>query len=349
MRYSKVFLDAIGYDLPPNVVTSSALESRLAPLYDRLRIPMGQVEGLTGIKERRWWDAGFKVSTGAVDAARQALEISGVSAQELGAVVYGGVCRENHEPATACAVAHALGVGSGTAVFDVANACLGALSGLVAVANMIELGQIKAGLVVSCESAREINDAMIQAMLEDADMERFRLSLATLTGGSGAVAMVLTDGSVGGPDAERHRVLGGAMRAAPEHHGLCRWGADPRPGREGHDFMETDGIQVLKHGVTLGAETWQAFLPTLGWREQDVNKVICHQVGAANRSAVLGALGVSVDKDFSTFEYLGNIGTVSVPLTAAIASERGFLRRGERVGWLGIGSGLNCLMLGLEW
>ena len=47
--------------------------------------------------------------------------------------------------------------------------------------------------------------------------------------------------------------------------------------------------------------------------------------------------------------FLGNIGTVSLPITAAIAEERGFLEPGDRVGWLGIGSGLNCLMLGIEW
>jgi 3-oxoacyl-[acyl-carrier-protein] synthase-3 len=46
---------------------------------------------------------------------------------------------------------------------------------------------------------------------------------------------------------------------------------------------------------------------------------------------------------------LGNIGTVSLPLTAALADERGFLEKGDKVGFLGIGSGLNCLMLGWEW
>ena len=37
---------------------------------------------------------------------------------------------------------------------------------------------------------------------------------------------------------------------------------------------------------------------------------------------------------------------MSLPLTAALAEERDFLRPGDRVGFLGIGSGLNCLMLG---
>jgi 3-oxoacyl-[acyl-carrier-protein] synthase-3 len=43
------------------------------------------------------------------------------------------------------------------------------------------------------------------------------------------------------------------------------------------------------------------------------------------------------------------MGTVSLPLTAALAEEREFLLPGDRVGFLGIGSGLNCLMLGLQY
>jgi acyl-CoA:acyl-CoA alkyltransferase len=80
-----------------------------------------------------------------------------------------------------------------------------------------------------------------------------------------------------------------------------------------------------------------------------VDRVICHQVGVSHRDTVLKALGIPPDKDFSTFPYLGNIGTVSLPITAALAEERQFLRPGDRVGFLGIGSGLNCMMLGLKW
>ena len=63
----------------------------------------------------------------------------------------------------------------------------------------------------------------------------------------------------------------------------------------------------------------------------------------------LPELGIAREKEYSTYEFLGNMGTVSLPLTAALAEERDFLRPGDRVGFLGIGSGLNCLMLGVEW
>ena len=113
--------------------------------------------------------------------------------------------------------------------------------------------------------------------------------------------------------------------------------------------MRTDATAVLKNGVELARGTWKSFLTTLGWAPQNVDKVICHQVGGPHRAAVLKAFDVSEEKDYSTYEHLGNIGTVSLPLTAALADERGFLNPGDKVGFLGIGSGLNCLMLGWEW
>ena len=163
---------------------------------------------------------------------------------------------------------------------------------------------------------------------------------------------------------------------APQYNSLCRWGLQsllPVAGaaaervfgqsaialvQKGVDlgirhvmipFMETHAGEVLKYGVELGLRTWQHFLAKFGWRSDYLDKVICHQVGAGHRDAVLKAIGVPPEKEFSTFEYLGNIGTVSLPITAAIAEEREFLQPGDRVGFLGIGSGLNCLMLGLEW
>ena len=78
MNYSRVFIDAIGYELPPVVVTSSELEARLRPMYEALRIPEGQLEALTGIAERRWWEPGYPLSQGAIAAARKALAQSDV-------------------------------------------------------------------------------------------------------------------------------------------------------------------------------------------------------------------------------------------------------------------------------
>ena len=346
MLFSNVYIDAFGYELAPNVLTSEDLEERLAPLYAKLHFQPGQLEALTGVRERRLWGADFTMSQGALQAGRKALDQSAVDVSDIGMLVYGGVCRDWLEPATACEVAHRLGVGPEAQIYDVSNACLGILNGMLQVAAAIELKQIEAGMVLSCESSRQIIDISVQRLLECPTMEMFKKTVATLTGGSGAVAVVLTGAAANN---RGHRLAGGVARSAPAYHDLCRWG--PEHGRlaEGTRFMETDSVAVLNHGVALGIETFKAFRAELAWPADLPDKVICHQVGATHQRTILEKLGIPAHKDFSTFAYLGNIGTVSLPITAAIASERRFLKHRQRVAFLGIGSGLNCLMLGLEW
>ena len=346
MQYSRVSIDAFGYELPPNVVTSDDLENRLEPVYEALRFQKGQLEAITGIRERRFWNPDFNMHTGAIQAARKALEASRINPDDIGMLIYGGVCRDNLEPATACAVADGLDLEPATQIYDVSNACLGILNGMVQTANAIELGQIKAGLIVSCESARQIIDITIDRLLKTKDMEVFKKTVATLTGGSGAVAVLMTDSALSGSG---HRVLGGAARSAARHHRLCVWGPDTGIPASGLHRMETDSVSVLQHGVPLGIETFNDLRSELNWTEDQPDKIICHQVGATHQRNILDAIGIPTDRDFTTFKFLGNIGTVSLPITAAIADEREFLLPGDRVGFLGIGSGLNCLMLGIEW
>ena len=359
----------MGYELGPQIVTSAEIEARLAPVYERLHLQAGQLEAWTGIVERRWWQEGARLSDGAISAAGKALAQTAVTPSDLGVLIYAGVCRESFEPATACAVADALGVRGAASVYDVSNACLGVLNGMLDIANRIELGQIRAGLVVSCESAREINEIVMARLLAQAHtgMDDFAQALATFTGGSGAVAMLLTDGSFGAASGgSGARVCGAVSNVAPEHHRLCRWGIEAASAASGTgssgpaagptagvnafaQYMVTDSVAVLKHGVQLGQATWQPFLAQMGWTPSTVDRVICHQVGSGHQEAILKSLQVQRDQDYTTYAYLGNMGTAALPVTAAIAQERGILKAGQRVAFLGIGSGLTCLMMGLEW
>jgi acyl-CoA:acyl-CoA alkyltransferase len=311
-----------------------------------LRLQAGQLEALTGIRERRFWDVGMGMADAAIMAGEKALAAASLPASAIGMLIYGGVCRDHLEPATACKVADGLAISPQAMIYDVSNACLGVLNGMIQVANAIELGQIRAGIVVSAESARQIVDLTIERLLETGDMTMFRETIATLTGGSGAVAVVLTEASL---SAANHRLLGAVVRNATAHHGLCTWGPDSGIPTSGPQVMRTDSIGVLQHGVALGLATYQDFRNQLALRPDEPDKIICHQVGSAHQKTILEALSIPAHKDFSTFQYLGNIGTVSLPLTAAIAAQREFLATGDLVGFFGIGSGLNCLMLGIRW
>ncbi|MFO7965441.1 MAG: 3-oxoacyl-ACP synthase III [Desulfobacterales bacterium] len=345
-HYKNVFIDAFGYELAPNVVTSEELELRLEPVYKALRLQQGTLEAVTGVSERRFWDPDFSVGRGAVMAGKKALLQSAVPVEDIGMLIYGGVCRDHLEPATACAVAHGLGLTSDALVYDISNACLGVLNGMVEIANAIELGAIRAGMVVSCESARQIIDVTIDRLLAEKNMDTFKKTVATLTGGSGAVAVVLADASLSGSG---RRLAGGVAKSAAEHHPLCTWGPNTGIPTAGDQVMETDSAGVLKHGVALGVATYHYFKVQMALSEDRPDKIICHQVGATHQRTILGAIDIPAEKDFTTFRHLGNIGTVSLPITAAIGNERGFLQPGDAVGFLGIGSGLNCLMLRVDW
>lgn len=346
MLYNRVCIDAFGYELPPNVVTTEELEEKLAPLYDALHFQPGQLAALTGIEERRFWDPGFKVSDGALEAGRKALQNASVSPADIGMLMYGAVCRDYIEPATACAVSHGLGLPPAAEVFDVSNACLGVLNGIVQIANAIELGQVKAGMVVACETSREVIEATIERLNLTRDINFFKSNIATMTGGSGAVAVVVADRSMSGGG---HRLAGGAIRHANEHHRLCMWGGETQHSADGQHFLQTDALGVLENGVQLGARTFQDLKQKLSLPSNQPDKIVCHQVGETHQKNILQAIGLPEEKDFTTFRFLGNIGSVSLPITAAIAEERGHLVKGDLVGFLGIGSGLNCLMLGIEW
>jgi len=364
MRYSKVVLEAIAYELAPDVVTSEELEERLAGVYRQLGIQAGQLALITGILERRFWEPGYSMARGAALAARGALAMSAVPSERLGALIYGGVCRDHFEPATACHVAASLRddglpVGSNAMIYDVGNACLGVVNGMLDIADRIELGQIKAGIVVTCETAREIVDTSIARLRRQPSMKLFAETIATLTGGSAAVAVVLSDGSFGAADRPPlPRLRGRVLQSAPEHHQLCRWGVERMDAD--HDiesdadtpyrqFAITDSPAVLEHGLNLGARTWTSFLREMDWRVEQIDRIVCHQVGASHRKAMLKRLGIAHERDFVAYDYLGNTGTAALPVATALAWERGFLVPGQRVGLLGIGSGLSCVMLGIDW
>ena len=232
VKYSRVVIERFGYELAPCVVTSAELEEQLAPVYGSLHIQPGQLEQITGIRERRYWEPGYTVTQGATAAAAKVLTGSPVPSEALEMLIYGGVCREHFEPATACHVAAGLqragySIHPSAHVYDVGNACLGVLNGMLDIANRIELGHIRAGMVFSCETARDIVKTTIARLNGAPDMKEFKTAVATLTGGSAAVAVILSDGSFG--EAGRRRLRGAVVETAPEHHNLCRWGVEAHP------------------------------------------------------------------------------------------------------------------------
>jgi 3-oxoacyl-[acyl-carrier-protein] synthase-3 len=74
----------------------------------------------------------------------------------------------------------------------------------------------------------------------------------------------------------------------------------------------------MREGIATGVATFQQFLAEADWNHDDVHRTFCHQVGTAHRKLLLESLGLDPNRDFTTLEWLGNTGSVALPLTMAI-------------------------------
>ncbi len=344
MRFHSTVIDSLAYVAPPVAWTSSDIEERLKPLYDRLRLPEGRLELMTGIKERRFWDHDIRPSDASAEAGLKALDKSGIAPDQIEVCIHSSVSRDMLEPATASFAHRLMGLSPNVQVLDVSNACLGFLNSLTILSAMIDSGQVKSGIVVSGENGKPLLERTIQLLLEgDLTRKTIKPYFANLTIGAGAVAAVVCHESL---SVNGHRLLGGVCLADTSSNDLCQ--GDSNAAGLGYE-MQTDSEEMLRAGVNLAANTWTEFKSELKWDNDTADRVICHQVGSAHQRLLFESLGLDNEKDYSSYQTYGNTGSAALPITLAKAEEDGFVNKGDRVAMLGIGSGLNCLMLGAEW
>src|SRR6185295_14010861 len=107
--------------------------------------------------------------------------------------------------------------------YDVSNACLGILNGIVQVANLIELGAVKAGLVVGTENGRTLVESTIRQLNHDTNLTRndIKLAVASLTIGSASCAVLLTHRNL---SRTQNLLTTATARAHTGHHELCQGG-----------------------------------------------------------------------------------------------------------------------------
>ena len=337
--FNNVAIEAVACELPATVVTSADIEAQLADTLGRIGIKPGLIEGLTGIRERRFWDADQQASDVATLAAEKVLERSGIDRDAIGCLISTSVSKDYIEPSVASLVHGNLGLADHCINYDIGNACLGFVNAIASVGMMIDAGLVEYGLIVDGENSREVVEATIDRLRRpEATADAFRDQFATLTLGSGAVAMI-----VGRYDRSttRHRVNGSVTRAATRYSRLCL-------GQR--DYMTADASKVLIFGVELARQTWELAGRSLPrWSDGEIDAYMPHQVSQRNMDVLNEKLGLTPQKHYLNFPTLGNIGPAAVPISLSQAAESGRIRPGNHVALMGIGSGLNCSMMSVDW
>jgi 3-oxoacyl-[acyl-carrier-protein] synthase III len=187
-------------------------------------------------------------------------------------------------------------------------------------------------------------ESTLLGLLKDTTLTRksIKPAFASLTIGSGSVALYMRKAR---ENENKPRLVHGAWQANTEHSDLCHGGQSG----SNTTLMATNSEELLHKGVETAQMTWNRFSLKPGWRAENIDRFFCHQVGSAHAKLLFESLGLAPDKNFETLATLGNVGSVSAPITMAMGIEQGAFQQGQKGALLGIGSGINCLMLGVEW
>ena len=333
----------------PDVVTSDWIEKQFADTLERLGVPFGILEGLTGIKERRVWPIDVRYYKEAVKVAEKAIEKANIDPQEIGCLINASVCRDYIEPSQASLVHGDMYGGEGLSPdclnFDVTNACLSFVNAMDIMRLLIDAGRVKYGLIVSCEGSRYALDSTLELLSKpDCDMQTFRDNFALLTIGSANVAMVMGHKFV----SQTGHIMNGSVTTAStanDHNKLCLAETD-------HSRMYADPQALQKAGMPLAITNWEKaskFFKNPLWSEPTIDHYCPHQTSTRQVGAFIKNLNLSREKFHLNLQTYGNTVAAALPMSLHQAQESGCLNEGDHVALMGIGSGINCTMMSVSW
>jgi 3-oxoacyl-[acyl-carrier-protein] synthase-3 len=313
-----------GY-LPPHVVTNDDLSRRIdtsdAWIVER-----------TGIRQRHIAAQGELTSDLATAAARRALDVAGMTPDQIDLIVLATTTPDETFPATATAVQRKLGMTEGAA-FDIQAVCAGFVFALAAADAFIRTGQRRAALVIGAETFSRLldwNDRGTCVLFGD---------------GAGAVVLCAEPGNGDGAD---RGVLSTHIHTDGRHHDMLYVnGGVSSTGTTGVVRME--GKEVFRHAVAKLADAVDEALAANGLGRADIDWLVPHQANKRIIDATLKKLGLAEDKLVLTVDRHANTSAASVPLALADAAGDGRIKPGHLVVIEAIGGGLAWGSAAVRW
>jgi 3-oxoacyl-[acyl-carrier-protein] synthase III len=349
LNFKNVVIESLAVNLPPIEISSATLEDRLAETYQRLGIPFGTLEKLSGVASRYMWDPSVLPSHAATEVVKKVLDESNIKPDQIGSLISCSVTRDYFEPAVASIIHGNLKMKEQCLTFDISNACIGFSDGIAVTANLIESGVIQAGIVVSAEATAKMiehNVRHLQAK-EDISRDEFLKLLPTLTIGSSSVAFILCHKSLA-PDG--HKLKSIVSRSASQYADLCVGNGDFCMTQENFSpLMHTESGKLIASAARTGAKTWQDLQEATGWKKEDVDHVFCHQVGKQVNDAFYNEMGLEFSKEYTIYRKYGNAVSAALPTALVLGAKEKPLKKDEKIVLTAFGSGLNCRFIAIEW
>ena len=261
----------------------------------------------TGIQFRHIAQDDETTSSLATDAARKALDASGLTAKDIDLIIVATATPDQTFPASATIVQHELGCNGGVA-FDVAAVCSGFLYALSVAESMIRAGSAQNAIVIGAETFSRILDWEDRA--------------TCVLFGDGAGAIILS-----GEETDKG-VLATRLHADGAHNQLLY--VDGGAGTTGTvGKLRMRGREVFRHAVANLSSVLTEALDAAGETIDNIDWVVPHQANARILDATAKKLKLAPEKVIKTVDQHANTSAASVPLALDTAVKDGRIKPGD--------------------
>lgn len=289
----------------------------------------------TGIRERRIARENEFPSTLAVEASIKALQVANLSPSEVDLIICSTSSPEYIFPATACIIQDQIGATKAGA-FDLSAACSGFIYATNMAAQAIRSGSIKNALVIGTETlSRFVNwndrstcilfgDGAGAFVLQASERPGGVLSAVMHSDGSGAHSLTLPGGGARHPATE-----------ATIH--------------EGKHYVHMDGKEVFRFATRVMGHAAVEALELAGMTVQDVQWFVPHQANYRIIETAAKYLKMPMERFIVNVDRYGNTSTASIPIATVEAVEKGQIKNGDKVVFVGFGAGLTWGAMVVDW
>lgn len=289
----------------------------------------------TGIRERHIARESDFPSTLGTAAALKALEVANLKPTDVDLIICATSTPEHIFPATACLIQDQIGATKAGA-FDLLAACSGFIYGLNMAAQSIRSGAIKNAIVIGTETLSRFVD------WED------RNTCILFGDGAGAFVLQASDQPGGVLAAVMHSDgSGGNLLTLPA--GGSRHPATEATIREGQHYIYMDGKEVFRFATKVMASSTEEVLKMAGLTKDDISVIIPHQANLRIIDAAARGLKLPIERFVINVDRYGNTSTASIPIAAVEGIEKGRVKKGDKVVFVGFGAGLTWGALVAEW
>ena len=312
--YSRI--TGTGSYLPPRRLTNADLVAELAAT--GVESSDDWIVERTGIRARHFAADGVFSSDLALEAAKNALQAAGITAQDIDLIIVATSTPDMVFPSTACILQNKLGAAGGAA-FDLQAVCCGFVYALSVADSLIKTGAATKALVIGAEVFSRILD--------------FTDRTTCVLFGDGAGAVVLEASETPG-------ILASDLHADGKHVGiLCVPGHVSGGKVLGDPLLKMDGQAVFKLAVGVLEDAARATLAKAGKTDADIDWLIPHQANIRIMQSTARKLKLPMDKVVVTVDQHGNTSAASIPLALDHAVRAGQVKPGQTLMLEGVGGG----------